>query len=57
MQTGLESVDYLCLAADGSHLAVSQISGGREVWSSMMRHSSLVAEMVAFLDAWEPAQP
>jgi WD40 repeat protein len=34
VQTGLKSVDYLCLTADGSRLAVSQISGGREVWSS-----------------------
>jgi hypothetical protein len=33
VQTGLESVDYLCLAEDGSRLAVSQVGGGREVWS------------------------
>jgi hypothetical protein len=34
VQTGLECVDYLCLAADGSRLAVSQLANGREVWAA-----------------------
>src|SRR4051794_27068549 len=33
VQTGLGSVDYLCLASDGSRLAVSQLGGGREGWA------------------------
>src|SRR5262245_53521032 len=33
VQTGLVGVDYLCLAADGSRLAVSQADGDREVWA------------------------
>jgi WD40 repeat protein len=34
VQTELECVDYLCLSADGSLLAVSQIARGREVWAA-----------------------
>ena len=33
VQTGFECVDYLCLSADGSRLAVSQFAKGREVWA------------------------
>ena len=34
VQTGLECVDYLCLAADGSRLAVSQLANGCQVWAA-----------------------
>ena len=34
VQTGLECVDYLCLCADGSRLAVSQLATGRQVWAA-----------------------
>ena len=42
VQTGLKCVDYLCIAADGSRLAVSQLSGGREVWSAPFDSTSRI---------------
>jgi hypothetical protein len=34
VQTGLECVDYLCRAADGARLSVSQLANGHQVWAA-----------------------